>query len=58
MFCGRQQILEDVCEYLGEKRQEILVLHGQSGCGKTSIMAQTAKLVCVLLTFCNLFFIT
>ena len=55
MFCGRQQILEDVCEYLGEKRQEILVLHGQSGCGKTSIMAQTAKLVCVLLTFVTCF---
>lgn len=45
MFYGRHEILKDMCDYLLDKKQDILVLYGQSGCGKTSIMAQTAKLV-------------
>ncbi|WAR13694.1 NWD2-like protein [Mya arenaria] len=45
MFHGREEILEMISEYLHGNEQQILVLYGQSGCGKTSIMAQTIKLV-------------
>lgn len=45
MFCGREDILREITYYLQQKSDEPLVLYGQSGCGKTSLMAQSAKMV-------------
>ena len=45
LFHGREDILHEIAGYLQSDKQQPLVLYGQSGCGKTSIMAQTAKMV-------------
>ncbi|KAK3582782.1 hypothetical protein CHS0354_035720 [Potamilus streckersoni] len=45
MFHGREDILDSVEKYLTNENSEPLVLYGQSGCGKTSIVAQVAKQV-------------
>ncbi|EDO37261.1 predicted protein, partial [Nematostella vectensis] len=43
MFHGRQAVLNSIGDYLREGLGQPLVLHGCSGCGKTSIMAMAAK---------------
>ncbi|KAL3862495.1 hypothetical protein ACJMK2_008455 [Sinanodonta woodiana] len=45
IFHGREDILDSVEKYLTSDVSEPLVLYGQSGCGKTSIVAQVAKQV-------------
>ncbi|XP_060582877.1 NACHT and WD repeat domain-containing protein 2-like [Ruditapes philippinarum] len=45
MFYGRENILLDIKCYLSEQCEDPVILYGQSGCGKTSIMAQTAHMV-------------
>ncbi|XP_045162803.2 NACHT and WD repeat domain-containing protein 2-like [Mercenaria mercenaria] len=45
MFHGREDILIDIKCYLNQQMEDPIILYGQSGCGKTSIMAQTAKMV-------------
>ncbi|KAH3755207.1 hypothetical protein DPMN_189897 [Dreissena polymorpha] len=44
MFHGREEILKDVASYIQGSENKILALYGQSGCGKTSIIAQITKL--------------
>ncbi|XP_033747679.1 NACHT domain- and WD repeat-containing protein 1-like [Pecten maximus] len=44
-FHGREVTLEAIKLYLSSADQKPLVVHGQSGCGKTSIMAKLAALV-------------
>ncbi|KAL3862492.1 hypothetical protein ACJMK2_008453 [Sinanodonta woodiana] len=43
MFHGREDILDSVEKYLTSDVSEPLVLIGQSGCGKTSLVSQVAK---------------
>ena len=45
LFHGREDILHEIASYLQAQKGQPLVLYGQSGCGKTSIIAQTAKMV-------------
>ena len=42
IFQGREAILEEVKGYLMEKQDHPLVIHGESGSGKTSLMAMIA----------------
>ncbi|XP_021375216.1 NACHT and WD repeat domain-containing protein 2-like isoform X2 [Mizuhopecten yessoensis] len=44
-FHGRETTLDKIKTYLTTANQKPLVIHGMSGCGKTSIMAMAAKLV-------------
>ncbi|XP_069110617.1 NACHT and WD repeat domain-containing protein 2-like isoform X2 [Argopecten irradians] len=44
-FHGRETTLGKIKTYLTTQNQKPLVIHGMSGCGKTSIMAMAAKLV-------------
>ncbi|XP_033761972.1 NACHT domain- and WD repeat-containing protein 1-like isoform X2 [Pecten maximus] len=44
-FHGRETTLEKIKTYLTTPNAKPLVIHGMSGCGKTSIMAMAAKLV-------------
>ncbi|XP_060067084.1 NACHT and WD repeat domain-containing protein 2-like [Ylistrum balloti] len=44
-FHGRETTLEKIKTYLTTPNQKPLVIHGMSGCGKTSIIAMAAKLV-------------
>ncbi|EDO40517.1 predicted protein, partial [Nematostella vectensis] len=44
-FHGREDILEKIRTYISGSGQKPLVLYGDSGCGKTSLVAMTAKLV-------------
>ncbi|KAL4221581.1 NACHT and WD repeat domain-containing protein 2 [Mactra antiquata] len=50
MFYGREDTLRQISYYYQQQTEEPLVLYGQSGCGKTSIMAQSAKMACKTLT--------
>lgn len=46
VFHGREAILDAVLQHVeneSEERNKVLVVHGASGCGKTSIMAVAAK---------------
>lgn len=45
MFYGRKPTLQKICEYVKSSAHTPLVLHGKSGCGKTSIIAKAAHLV-------------
>ena len=45
LFHGREEILHEIATYLQGEKGQPLILYGQSGCGKTSIIAQTAKMV-------------
>ena len=43
-FYGRKEVLASIVEYVGSAGENrILVVHGESGCGKTSIMAVAAR---------------
>lgn len=42
-FHGRKEFLEAAQKTLVEHERHTVVLHGESGCGKTSIMAKIAK---------------
>ncbi|XP_033748500.1 NACHT domain- and WD repeat-containing protein 1-like [Pecten maximus] len=45
-FCGRVASLEKIKTYItSESTTKPLIIHGASGCGKTSLMAMAAKLV-------------
>lgn len=47
MFSGRQEELMHIREYLmgqGNESQQAIVVHGVSGCGKTSLLAMAAKM--------------
>ncbi|OWF56817.1 NACHT and WD repeat domain-containing protein 1 [Mizuhopecten yessoensis] len=44
-FHGREVTLEEIKAYLTNDSKSPLVVHGQSGCGKTSILAKVAALV-------------
>ncbi|XP_077984832.1 NACHT domain- and WD repeat-containing protein 1-like [Glandiceps talaboti] len=44
-FQGRENVLKPIESYLTSNNSNILVLHGMSGCGKTSIVAMAAKMV-------------
>ncbi|XP_060076014.1 NACHT domain- and WD repeat-containing protein 1-like [Ylistrum balloti] len=43
-FCGRAKSLDKIKQYLTSDSTKPLIIHGTSGCGKTSLMAMTAKL--------------
>ncbi|XP_069134939.1 NACHT domain- and WD repeat-containing protein 1-like [Argopecten irradians] len=43
-FHGREATLQAIQDYLTRQNTKPLVVHGQSGCGKTSIMAKAAAL--------------
>jgi signal recognition particle GTPase len=55
IFRGRQEMLDAIQETLSRDDRGLLVIHGVSGCGKTSIMAKSAQMVrkCILVN--NLF---
>lgn len=42
-FYGRNEILGQCKTYLQDDRRDPLVIHGQSGCGKTSVMSMVAQ---------------
>ncbi|OWF44316.1 NACHT domain- and WD repeat-containing protein 1-like [Mizuhopecten yessoensis] len=42
-FCGRQASLEKIKTYIKSTTTKPLIIHGASGCGKTSLMAMTAR---------------
>ncbi|OWF44315.1 NACHT domain- and WD repeat-containing protein 1-like [Mizuhopecten yessoensis] len=42
-FCGRQASLEKIETYIKSTTTKPLIIHGASGCGKTSLMAMTAR---------------
>ena len=45
IFRGRTEILNTIRETLSREHQGIVVIHGVSGCGKTSVMAKSSQLV-------------
>ncbi|XP_070554535.1 NACHT domain- and WD repeat-containing protein 1-like [Ptychodera flava] len=45
MFQGRQNTLREIERYLNSDAKSPLILHGVSGCGKTSVVAMAAKMV-------------
>ena len=42
-FFGREEFLESVRESLMNNGERVVVIHGRSGCGKTSILAKIVK---------------
>ena len=44
-FCGRSKVLDEVKFYLEGKHQLPLIIHGESGVGKTSVMAMVTQLL-------------
>ena len=45
MFRGREEVLESVRKYLVHgKSNQPLVIYGESGCGKTSVLSKVASL--------------
>ena len=47
-FTGREEVMEIVKSYIVSNDSKPLVLYGESGCGKTSVIAKAAGEVCVL----------
>jgi flagellar biosynthesis GTPase FlhF len=45
MFQGREDVVEKVHQYISGKSQQVLILYGESGCGKTSLLAKSASMV-------------
>lgn len=45
---GREDVLEQIHHYVTGNNQRPLVLFGESGCGKTSLMAKAASQVMLL----------
>lgn len=45
VFYGREESLEKIKRYMLEDSDKPLVLYGEGGCGKTSLLAKTAALV-------------
>lgn len=45
MFQGREEVVERVHQYVVGKSDQPFVMFGQSGCGKTSLMAKSASQV-------------
>jgi ABC-type glutathione transport system ATPase component len=45
MFHGRGEILHMVAEYMNSDSRQPLAITGESGCGKTSLMAEISRLV-------------
>ena len=43
-FCGREELLSNIKEYLASEKQKPLVIYGPSGSGKTTIMAKSMSL--------------
>ena len=43
-FCGRDELLSNINEYLASGKQKPLVIYGASGSGKTTIMAKAMSL--------------
>ena len=52
-FCGRSKVLDDVKFYLESKQQLPLIIHGESGMGKTSVMAMVNQLLHKWFPGCN-----
>ncbi|KAL5006957.1 hypothetical protein ScPMuIL_015763 [Solemya velum] len=46
VFQGREDIVEKIHVYLDNDSKNPLILHGESGCGKTSLMAKGVSEVC------------
>ena len=44
-FYGREDVLDYIRDYVGSHANRPLIVHGQSGCGKTSILAKAARKV-------------
>ncbi|XP_033746932.1 NACHT domain- and WD repeat-containing protein 1-like [Pecten maximus] len=44
-FCGRETTLANVEAYIRSTSTKPLIIHGASGCGKTSLMAMVARLI-------------
>ena len=42
MFHGRKEFLKNIKETITTVENRVIVLHGASGCGKTSVMAKVA----------------
>lgn len=45
MFQGREEVVERVHQYVIGKSDQPFVMYGESGCGKTSLMAKSASQV-------------
>ncbi len=45
MFHGREDLIDEIQKKLKEGSQHPIVVHGQSGCGKTSVVAKCASMV-------------
>lgn len=43
----RNDLLDQIKTYITGSSQAPMVVHGHSGCGKTSVMASVAQLVCI-----------
>ena len=43
-FCGREELLSNIHDYLASENQKPLVIYGPSGSGKTTIMAKSMSL--------------
>lgn len=44
-FLGREDILNEIQNHVAGSSREPFVIHGRSGCGKTSVMAKAASMV-------------
>ena len=45
-FHGREAELETIKNYIMSEADQPLIVHGESGCGKTSVLAKAASMVC------------
>ena len=45
-FCGREDLLSQVHQFIISGTQKPLIIFGQSGSGKTTIMAKSASMIC------------
>ena len=52
-FHGRESILSKIHAYLLSDSRQPLVIHGESGCGKTSVLAKAAMQVSTELFYSN-----
>lgn len=44
VFYGREDSLEKIHQYMTGDSDKILILYGEGGCGKTSLLSKTASL--------------